>query len=234
MGVAAQLVIDDLENFHILTTDMKEKIIQAARNKVNIEAAMTRKKALEIIQGNFTIRNTFTARQVQYTQMPEGRYALSKIQSTVGVNEKASYMARQETGGKHTPRRGSRLAIPTDVARGGNKGAPVLRKIQYGKLKTRTVRFGNFITGGSYKSHIAELAAIANRAHKFISMNHRLFQVNDFEKRGGHVSFRLQQLYGFDRRATVTRAAPWLKPATDIVAPQGERIFISQMKKLGL
>jgi hypothetical protein len=53
---------------------MKETIIKAARNKVNIEAAMTSKKAKQNIKNDFTVRNTHTLRQVQYTQMPQGRY----------------------------------------------------------------------------------------------------------------------------------------------------------------
>jgi hypothetical protein len=73
MSSTAKLILNDPESFHILTTDMKETIIKAAINKVNIQAAMTRTKAIQNIRKDFTVRNTFTARQVQYTQMPQGR-----------------------------------------------------------------------------------------------------------------------------------------------------------------
>jgi hypothetical protein len=119
MSYTAKLVINDPESFHLLTTDMKETIIKAAINKVNIQAARTKTKAIQIIKTDFTVRNTFTARQVQYTQMPQGRYSLSLIQSTVGITEKASYMARQELGGARRPATGKTLAIPTAAARGG-------------------------------------------------------------------------------------------------------------------
>ena len=232
MSVTAKLIIDDLTNFHILTTDMKEKIIKAATNKVNIQAAMTRKKAIEIIQRDFTIRNTFTARQVQFTPMPAGRYSLSAIHATVGITEKASYMTRQEEGGLHRPRQGKRLAIPTDAARGGNKRSPVLRKNQYSRLKTRTVRFGKYDTTGTYRSRIAAMAAVAAKRRGFISMGHKLFFVENFQKKSDNgVTFRIRQIYGFDKKATVTKRQPWLKPATDAVAAMGEKIFISEMKK---
>ena len=102
----ANMILDDPSSFHLLTTDLKEKIIEAARNKVNIQAALTRRKALTNIQNNFTMRNTWTARQIQYTQFPQGRYSLSVIQASVGATVAASYMERQENGGSRRPLQG--------------------------------------------------------------------------------------------------------------------------------
>jgi hypothetical protein len=107
---------------------MKEAIIKAAINKVNIQAARTRSKAIQNIQKDFTVRNTFTARQVQYTQMPQGRYSLSVIESTVGITGKAGYMARQETGGLHKAAAGKALGNPHGCRQGRRQIFPGTQK----------------------------------------------------------------------------------------------------------
>ncbi len=212
----ANMILDDPASFHLLTTDLKEKIIEAARNKVNIQAALTRKKALVNIQSSFTLRNTYTARQIQYTQWPAGRYSLSVIQSTVGATEQASYMERQEKGGKHRPLQGKTLAIPTDAARGGSRGAAVIRANYMSRIKNRIVRpQGGFLTDGTHGARIAAMAAQAAKKRGFIAMNNKLFRVENFVQRDGGASFRLRQFYGFDRRFTLTRSQPWLLPAAE-------------------
>jgi hypothetical protein len=230
----ANMILDDISSFHLLTTDLKEKIIEAARNKVNIQAGMARKKALANIQSDFTLRNTWTARQIQYTQWPQGRYALSVIQATVGATEAASYMERQEKGGTHRPLQGKTLAIPTDAARGGSKAAPVLRQNYMSKVMKKAVRFGSYLTDGSQGARIIAMAAQAAKKGGFISMNRRLFRVENFIQRDQGVTFRLRQFYGFERKSTLTPASPWLLPAVEAVAAEGEKIFAQQMKKQGL
>jgi hypothetical protein len=235
MSYTAKLIISDPENFRMLTTDMKETIIKAAINKVNIQAARTRTRAIQNIKSDFTVRNTFTARQVQYTQMPQGRYSLSLIQSTVGVTEKASYMARQESGGIRRPTTGKTLAIPTAAARGGSNALPVVRKNYVSRIKSKIIRpSGGYLTDGTHKARIVEMAAAANKKGGFLSINKKIFRVENFVKNDGGAKFRLRQLYGFNKRTTITRSQPWLKPASDAIAKQGEKIFISEMKKLGL
>jgi hypothetical protein len=234
MSTATKLILDDPANFHILTTDMKEAIIKAAINKVNIEAAMTRKKALVNIKNDFTIRNTFTAKQIQFTQMPQGRYALSAIQASVGITQKAAYMARQEEGGKHEAPEGKDLAIPTDISRtGGVKQGLVQKKRRIAQLKSQKVK-GKMRRAGTRKSRQVARAAVAFKEKKLIHYGDNLFEVTSFESVKGQVQFRLREVYGFDKSYTVTKAQPWLKPATDDVAAQGEKIFASQMKKQGL
>jgi hypothetical protein len=65
-------------------------------------------------------------------------------------------------------------------------------------------------------------------------MNKRIFRVENFVKNDGGATFRLRQLYGLGKKTTVTRPQPWLKPASEAIAKQGEKIFISEMQKLGL
>jgi hypothetical protein len=234
MGTAVRLVIQDPENFHILTTDMKEQIIKGAIATVNVEAALARRRAVANIKNNFTLRNTFTARQVQFTPMPEGRYSLSLIQSFVGITEKAPYMARQETGGEHRPASGGNLAIPTNKARGGNLGSPVQSKLKLSAIKRLKVRGESSASSGTHKSRAVDRAYIAFRDSKIVQYGGNLHFVDDFTSSGDSVNFRLRQVYSFDYSSTLTRAQPWLFPAAIEVARDGEKIFISQMKKLGM
>ena len=233
MASVADMVLDDPESFHLLTADMKLRIIDAAINKVNIQAAMTRKKAIANIQANFTLRNAWTAKQVQFTQMPKGRYALSAIQASVGVTELAPYMERQELGGKHEPLAGKKsLAIPTLSARGGNLGAMVKRPYYTSNLKKLKVKVN--LTGGTEKSRQVARAAVAFRERKLLRYGENLFFVDSFVSRGREVSFTKRMLYQMDKPSTVTPASPFLLPAAEAVAREGGNIFAREMQKAGL
>jgi hypothetical protein len=48
------------------------------------------------------------------------------------------------------------------------------------------------------------------------------------------VEYETEQIYKFDLSETVTRGKPWLVPAANEVARDAQKIFISQMKKLGM
>jgi hypothetical protein len=62
-----------------------------------------------------------------------------------------------------------------------------------------------------------------------------LFSVTGFQKKSdGGITFKIQQIYGFDKEETITPESPWLKPAGEKPAKDVESIFISQMKKLGM
>jgi hypothetical protein len=233
-GTAVRLVIDDPENFHLLTTDMKEMIIKGGIATVNVQAALTRKNAVKAVQDDFTLRNNFTTSQIQFQQMEKSRFlSLSAIQSKVGITEKAGYMARQETGGPHKAGGGSKLAIPTHRARGGNKGSPVLKNYYLYKLK-KVKGGGVALEGQTYRSWLVRKAAVAARDNLVMRHNDKLFQVSNFQKSGGKVSFKMNQIYGLDREETITPAHPWLMPSAEQPARDVENIFISQMKKLGM
>jgi len=231
---AVRLVIDDPENFHLLTTDMKEMIIKGATATVNVQAALTRKNAIGIVKENFTLRNNFTTSQIQFEQMQSSRFiSLDKIMSRVGITEKADYMARQEKGGVRKSAGGNNLAIPTNVARGGNRGSPVLKNKYLNKLKK--VDGGGYPGGGySYRAWLVRKAAVAAKHNLVMRYNDKLFTVQNSEKTGGRVSFKMNQIYGLDKAETITPESPWLWPASEKPAQDVTNIFISQMKKLGM
>jgi hypothetical protein len=233
-STAVRLVIDDPENFHLLTTDMKEQIIKGGIATVNVQAALTRKKAIENIKDDFTLRNNFTTSQVQFTQMPQGRYALSAIHSTVGITEKAGYMARQELGGPHKPSGGgTKLAIPMNKARGGNRGSPVLKPLYLTRLKNKTFVI-SFEHSLKPRSRLVAAAYLAFVKRGSLRYNNQLFSVNNFEKREDKISFKMEHLYDFSKEETMTPAVKWLERAMLEVSKDSENIFISQMKKLGM
>jgi hypothetical protein len=221
-STATRLVIDDPENFHLLTTDMKEQIIQGGIATVNVQAALTRKNAVKNVQSDFTLRNNFTTSQIQFEQMEKVRFiSLSNIESRVGITEKAAYMARQETGGVHKAN-GKRLAIPTNIARGGNKGSPVLKSKYLSRLKR--AKGDTFL----------QRAAVAAKTGGVVAYNEKLFNITNFERRGGKVVFKMNMIYGLGYKETTTPAMPWLLPAAEQPAKDCENIFILQMKKLGM
>jgi hypothetical protein len=234
MSATIRMVIKDPSSFHLLTADLKEQIIKGAINTVNMMAFLGRRKAQENIRSSFTTRNTFTQKSVMVTQMPQGRYALSAIQATTGILERAGYMERQEFGGVHKPTSGGNLSIPTNVARGGSKASQVQKVFRVSALKRLKLRGVVKAARGTHKSRQVARAAVAFRERKLIQYGQNLHFVDAFSTAGGRVHFKLRQVYGFDKPSTVTPSQPWMRPAYEAVDADGEKIFISQMKKLGM
>jgi len=234
MGSLANMILNDLSSFELLTDDIKEKTITAATNMVNIMAAMTRKKAMANIQRDLTLRNDFTLKQIQYTQMKHGARNLSEVQAMVGATEKVSFMERQELGGKHEPLKGNNLAIPSLAARGGNLGVLVQTKYRVSNLYNLKVRGPFKAKTGTHKSRQVARAAVAFETGKVIHYGEKLFFIDNFVARGGKVSLTKRQLYDFSKQFTITPPTHWLSNAFDEVMLEGSGIFESQMQKVGL
>jgi len=238
-STATQLIIDDPENFHHLTDDFQEKILKGATATVNIQAALTRKNAIEILKSDYTLRNNFTVSQIQFTQMPEGAKNLSVIESRIGVTERADYMALQESGGLRKPKSGKQIAIPTNTARGGNKGSPVLKKNYLSALKKKTVFVDYHDTTNKHGTPGGALVAaayMANKNDKYLRYNKGLYKINNFlkDKGGQNVSFKLEQIYFFANQYDFNPQYMWLRPAKAKPEKEANEIFISAMKKLGM
>jgi hypothetical protein len=64
-----------------------------------------------------------------------------------------------------------------------------------------------------------------------------LFRVTSFKPMGKgserRVEFDIEEVYNFERQKTITTASPWLAPACEDAGKQAQKIFNSQMKKLG-
>jgi hypothetical protein len=254
MGSVTKMIVDDPSKFNLLTADMKEKIIEGGINTVNVMAALARKEAIKNIKSSFTTRNTFTTRQVGFTPMPKGRCSLKEIHSIVGITTKAPYMKRQEEGGEHTPAKGSKLAIPTDEARGGDKKRPVKKRFRVGNIKKKHRVHGDprpytrksngkkiEVKAKTYKSNSARLVARAAVAHKKALLlpwggsdtERNLHWVKKFDPKAKK-PFETKQVYNFSHYKTHTKARKWLEPACEKVSRDAQKIFNSEMKKLGM
>jgi hypothetical protein len=224
------MVIRDPSKFGLLATQVKLDLIQAAQATVNIMAGRGRKEAIKNVQAEFTNRNNFTVRQIQFTPMMQSKYIkISAIQSTLGVTTRAGYMERQEKGGARKPASGDTLSIPTNVARGGNKNAPVIKSKYLSKLKK--VKAAKNKSKLSYRAGLVARAAVAYSQGRVMRHNNALFAVTNFVKKDGKVFFELKEVYNLDKKETLTPATPWLLPASEKVAAQAQNIFNSQMKK---
>ncbi len=231
MSQTAKMIIKEPENFHLLTIDAKKTIIKAATNTVNIQAALGRKNVIQAIKDNFITRNNFTTRQVQFDKMPQGLYSLNSIQSTVGITEKAAYMERQDKGGIHAPQAGSKLAIPTDTARGG-KSKALPRMYRVNNLSRKKVR-GKFKRNiQSHKARQVARAYVAFKTGKLVSFGKNLHKVTSYTKSGSSIHFKLKQIYNFSKTQTKTPPKPFFEKATEKPARDGQKIFNSQMDKI--
>jgi hypothetical protein len=253
MSNAAKMVIDDLEKFHLLTIDMKKQMIKGAYNTVATMAGKARKEAVAKADQNFTMRNNFSKKNILYEVSDFKPYiSLEEIEAKVGATERAPWMERLELGGTQKPTHGETLAIPTDAARGGNPTKLVKKEFRVGDIldESRRVKgpmsspFGNpKKTWKSKKArHIARVI-VAHKEKKFIPLggsgDHRnLHAVVSFKATGAGVTrkveYETEQIYKFDLPETITRGKPWLIPAAEEAARDAQKIYISQMKKLGM
>jgi len=250
MRASVKEVIRDPSKFGMLATNAQRDMIKAAHGSVNQMAGRARKEAQKNIKNQFITRNAFTVGQVQYTASTESEHTkITDIRSFVGITHRASYMERQELGGRRTPVKGKTLAIPTDAARGGSKRNAVQSAMRLRRLgKARRVRGRKSRVYASKKAKTVARAYMAYKTGKFVSIDEwdaitavgasgqtNLYRVTQFVKNGRYgVAFRLEMIYSFDKTETQTHAQPWLFPASDKVARQAQAIFNAQMKRIGL
>lgn len=215
-----------------LAPDLKKRILKACINTVNIQAFLARKNALDNIEKKFTLRNTFTKRSITVEQCPRNAASLGEIKSTVGATERAEYMARQEEGGERTPKNGDRLAIPTTEARGGSNQNLVQTEMRVSRVLRRKINRRKAKITRTRKSAVVAAAYVAHETGRLMSFDRALFRVDSFEKNGDSVRFEKTMIYNFKHRKTETKPEPWLSPATEKPADDGQKIFNSQMAKL--
>ena len=229
----ALMVIDDPSKMSLLTTAMKKQVITGAINTVNIQAAKTRKNAIENVGRNFIIRNSFTKKNITFTQCPLGSvHTLEKVTASIGASEAAGYMERQEKGGAHEATK-EKLNIPTDAARGGNKKKPVSKMYRMDSLSGRFVMtvFSDEWRQKSRPGLIAQ-AYIAHKKNLLLFYRGSIFKVTRFYSYYGKAKFEKKMIYNRKFSSTKTTARPWLQPAGEKPAADGQNIFNHEMDKL--
>lgn len=218
--------------FKNVLQDAKKNVTHAAVSTVNIVAANARANAVENVQKNFTVRNTFTVRNIRYDQCPKNTTRIADIKAYAGVTDKAAYMERQETGGIRTNKNGGNLVIPTTAARKGKASNPVSRAMQYSQLKNRIVRGTGTKHFASSKARLVARAAVAVKTKGYIKMNDAIFSVQRFRAGNTNVSFDKKEIYNMQHHATVTPQKKWLEPASEKAARNMQEIYNSQIAKL--
>lgn len=218
-----------LENIGNIFRDAEKKCIKACINTVNIQAASSRKEGIINIKNQLTLRNNFTERNIVYTQCPQNVTNINQIQSEIGATTKIPYMARQEEGGTRKPNSGSTLAIPNTLARGGSNAKKVRPSLYLGTKKTVS---GPTTRATTRKSQYVAKAFVASRDKLFLSANKTLFQVTNFKKSCGSISFKQTPIYNLKFHQTQTPPAPWLRPATEQQAKEAQQIFNYQLNKI--
>jgi len=188
MSRVAKYVLNNPGALRQFSKDVKRDLVSAAARTLNQVAYQARGRVVEAERREFTLRNTYTERQTQYTKTKYNGDDLRNLRASVGITEKAGYMALQEQGGYRTPSaKTDHLAIATDAARRGSPANPVARKYYFSKNKI--VR-GAMSKKRSHKANRVAAAAVAYRTGKLMQLdNNNIVEVTAF-RRGdetGHI-----------------------------------------------
>lgn len=233
MSVLARTIINDPNAFSVLTVDVKKKVIKSAINTVNKQAAGARKMLVAAEKDNFVLRNNFTQKQTQFTQMPDGLYSLNVIHSSVGITTAADYMERQEKGGTHVPKSGTRLAIPTNRARRNYSfRGKVASKYLLNKIDTKKIRGAHKNKEPSHAAYGTARAYIAATKNKLVHYGKNLYEVSNFKKIDRfHPQFEIKRVYTFAKTATVTKPVNFWQKPTERMGSLGQTIFNQEMDR---
>lgn len=200
----------------------------AVRNTLNIQAAISRRNYLKNVQEDFTLRNTFTKRSIQFDKAEE--LSISQMESRTG--SKADYMVMQEEGGVKKPKSGNRLAIGEKGARGGSNQSVIAKSLYLRKMKNNSVK-GSFKK--NYKSRkarsVARMAVGFNKK-KFLKKADGIYMISSFKSRNGRIRARMTRIYNLKKRSVKIKPTHALERAIEKPVIDGPNIHKSQIKKL--
>lgn len=220
----------DTEKINRGFIDLQKASNIAAKNTLNIVAAISRRNYITNVKQNMILRNTFTVRQIQFRKTETENIAL--MESRVGATEKASYLKLHEESGRRKPKRGSSLAIPQRYTRGGSRRRVVSRSYYLRKLKSKKIK-------GKFKKHFRSKRArgvarafVAHREKKILKYSDNLFLVFSFHKSGGKIKYKKRHLYNVSQKTAYIKQTKMLAPAIEQPVRDAQNIYNSQMRKL--
>ena len=203
---------------------------EATKNALNTAAALSRKNAVRIIKNDFTLRNKFTERNIQFDKTSSA--SINSMESIVGATLKVPYMETQDQGGIKK-KKGKNYALATSTARDGSD-KNVINKSNY---MSRVLRSGlkknaPKINRGRRGNAVAQLY-MANKLNKVINRNGKIYRVDSFAKMGrDHVKAKTTLLYSLRQSPITIRKTRWLQRAIEKPSRDLENIYISQIKKI--
>lgn len=204
----------------------------AAAAAVTKTAYTARKNAISNIEKNFTLRNTFTTRQI-FTTPARKSSNLKNIKAYTGALDPAGYMARQETGGIKKTDTGANLIIPNTRARGGSNTNKVQKRYTYANVIKNTAHWSN--RKGSRRARLVATAYYAAKHSKFMRIGDSFFRISKFRKTKGSnpkVKFTAQQILNLKHKSTYTPQKEWLKPASEYAEKLTPQFYQQEMDKL--
>lgn len=226
------IIVKGINAYEKAMKDVQCKMGTAAAAAVTKTAFTARKNAISNIEKNFTLRNTFTIRQI-FTTPARKSSNLSNIKAYTGALDPAGYMARQETGGIKTSPSGSNLIIPNTAARGGSNANKVRRRYTYANVIINTARWSN--RNKSRRARMVATAYYAAKNNKFMRIGDSYFRITKFRKTKGStpkVKFTARQILNLKHKQTFTPQKKWLEPASEYAANLTPVFYQQEMDKL--
>jgi len=220
----------DYEKFNRGFMDLQKASNIAAKNTLNIIAAITRKNFAKEVENNFILRNNWTVRNIRYEKTESEN--ISTMVTRAGATDKASYLKTHENAERRISKRGSHLAIPQPEARGGSRRRIVSRSHYLRLIKNRTVR-GKYKK--RFKSRKAQTVArgyVAYNKKFYLKYDDNIYMVTSFSKRGNNIRFRKKHLYNVSQKTAHIKRTESLKPALKQPVADAQNIYNSQMRKL--
>lgn len=220
----------DTEKINRGFVDIERASSKAAKNTLNIVAAISRKNYVKNARDSLILRNNFTIKNIRYDKTETED--ISQMETRVGALERIGYMELQEKSGKRRSKRGSALAIPQLYARGGSNRRLVTRRNYLIKLKSKKIK-GKFKKNfKSKKAMNVARAAVAYRKKKVLRYSDNIFLVTSFRKNKSRVQFKKKHLYNLSQRTANIKSRKMLLPAIEKPVHDSQNIYNSQMKKL--
>lgn len=210
--------------------DINKASNMAARNTLNIIAAITRKNFVKNVQDNFTLRNKFTVRNIRF-EKTESLDIFSMV-TRAGATEKAGYLKTHEEPEIRKPKSGSHLAIPQTAARSGSNRRVVSRTHYLRTINKRTVK-GKFTKNfRSKKAQNVARAFVAYNKKFYYKHSENIYLVVSFRKMGNNIRFSKQHIYNVSEKSVHIRQTKSLEPAIKKPVQDAQNIYNSQMNKL--
>lgn len=208
----------------------------ATRNTLNIAAASTRKKSISFIRNEYTLRNTFTTRQIQFDRVQTNNR--SKMVSRTGATEKASYMETQHNGGIRKPSKKRRFqskglslnTIPKKARSSFN--TPIGRQNYLRKIVPKFTK-GSYKSARSDKSQFVARMFVAKRNNLFVHRRGNIYAVNSIKtKRNGNIKANLRQLYTGSNTPIRIKRQDWLSRYAEQNGAKIGEIYKGQLQKV--
>jgi hypothetical protein len=198
---------------------------EAVRYTLNELAVKTYQKTRRDLKKTFTIRNTWTARNMAFEKVPTSQTNIDFMESHAGSRLK--YMEEQQEGVQQAAKGRHGVPLPTTVA--SNEG-------QSQKRRKKVIRRNYLNRLRVAKGLYRKASRLARRPSQVLSIVTALARkqrkkVVFFKASSGKKGLflidgdRLPMLYDLSEKRVVSKPRPWLTDATDAVSPMVHKLY---------